>query len=120
MIRGDTLDIDVKDLNTIREFNLKDPKNQEEFDKYYEYVGSPLYGSEYLRKAILELGEYKILSIYPCYYQGWEMDEWGAIAEKDGKKYAMETSHGGLQAPVEIEDFSLIRSVMKILNIGGK
>ena len=35
-------------------------------------------------------------SLYPIYYQGWEMDEWGAIGNKDGEEYLLETNHGYL------------------------
>lgn len=39
---------------------------------------------------------FKLLSLYCVYHIGWEMDNWGAIAEKDGKYFRLETDHGRL------------------------
>lgn len=48
---------------------------------------------------------FTIEQVYPIYYQGWEMDEWGAIGRKDGKIYVLETDHGSLM-PEEIRNYS--------------
>ena len=51
---------------------------------------------------------YKLKIVYPIYYQGWELDEWGAIGAKDGKTFRLETNHGRL-IPVQVSSYSLIR-----------
>jgi len=83
-----------------------------------DWYGNPLYGSMSLRSQAIEAG-YRIKSLYPCYYQGWEMDEWGATGEKDGKLYVLETSHGGLCTPHEIELSRIEKVVVNTLKFFG-
>lgn len=115
-MRGDIINgISEQDLNTIFDAPKKS-STEAEWDKYMEYVGTALYGSEDLRKQAISAG-YKILDIYPIYHlyhQGWEMDEWGAIGEKDGKKWVLETSHGSLQIPQEPMP-GMVRTIMNVL-----
>ena len=83
-----------------------------------EWYGSALYGSIGLREQAIEAG-YRIKSLYPCYHQGWEMDEWGATGMKDGKYYVLETSHGSLCTPREIELSKIEKVVINILKFLG-
>lgn len=52
---------------------------------------------EFLNK-VLDKEEYnEVLAIYPVYYMGWEMDNWGAIVKKEnGDVVQVETNHGAL------------------------
>ena len=40
---------------------------------------------------------FKVMHLFPVYYQGWEMDEWAAVVEKDGIVNLAVTNHGSLQ-----------------------
>lgn len=90
-----------------------DAKLRVAIDKDADWYNSPLYGSQGLRAQCIEAG-YKVIDIYPCYHQGWEMDEWGAIGEKDGQKWQLETSHGGLIIPTEPIK-GIVKTVMNML-----
>lgn len=83
-----------------------------------DWYTNPLYGSMGLRAQAIEAG-YRIKSLYPCYHQGWEMDEWGATGTKDGKYYVLETSHGGLCTPHEIEPSMIEKAVINTLKFFG-
>lgn len=112
MIRGDFVSgLSERELNSFVE--LQKEFDQVLFDKYMDYIGTPLYESEGIRRQGIEAG-FKIVHIYPIYHQGWEMDDWGAIGEKDGKRYVLETSHGGLIMPTEPIK-SLKRSLLSVL-----
>jgi hypothetical protein len=86
MIRGDFLKISEKDLNDTYDIDIN----------LLEYKGDELYDSRPFREVAVNQG-YKLLKLYPIYHQGWEMDSWGAIGIKDGKKYILETTHGQLE-----------------------
>jgi hypothetical protein len=45
------------------------------------------------RKEVISKG-YRILTLIARHFQGWELDEWGAIAEKDGERFKVTTYHG--------------------------
>ena len=47
------------------------------------------------RKTVVNAG-YKIVQLLPVFHQGWEMDEWAAIVEKEGRIYKATTNHGSL------------------------
>lgn len=140
MIRGDFCDLTEEQLNDLETggsnnvFQLYEhhgktdglweqwvAENRKEFeeacDKDSEECGSPLYSSLHFRKQCVEAG-FRLKSLYPCYYQGWECDEWGGTGTKDGKHYCLETSHGGLN-PVEIEFSKIEKVVMKVLKFIG-
>ena len=53
-------------------------------------------GTLHFRKKCIGDG-FVLIHVYPIYHQGWEMDEWGAIGQKDGKLYILETNHGSLR-----------------------
>lgn len=115
-ITGRFLDIDKKDLNSIREFSDKTFSDaaSAEWTEYMDYVGTPLYGSEHFRKQAIEAG-YSLEYLYPVYHQGWELDEWGAVGTKDGKRFRLETNHGSLT----VEDFpSLFQAIKNRLGFG--
>lgn len=114
MIRGKAIKgLSVKSLNTI-ELTKSEvegrAKWKEEFRKplqtfhkvldieifdWFESMNHDLHSSRDFREKALEAG-YKLTSLYPCYYQGWECDEWGATAIKDDKMYRLGTDHGSL------------------------
>lgn len=91
MIRGKYLDKTEKELNS-----FTDPK---ELARWMETgKGSfPNEETEYFRRECIEEG-FCLTHIYPIYYQGWELDKWGAIGTKDGKTYRLETGHGSLKS----------------------
>lgn len=126
MIRGEFLDISKEDLNTIRVTNdmiefmkkLDRPIGDRSYykivtlDEYHHRYGE-LECSSNFREQCLFKG-FELLNLYPCYHQGWELDQWGAIGKKDGKKYVLETDHGSLQ-PVELQEnwkpfFKMVKS----------
>lgn len=88
-------DLSEDELNTIR---------ATENDKNYSFIKivdihklyDKYHNSNDFREKLLRKG-YKILTLYDCYHQGWEGDEWGAIVEKEGKKYWVETNHGAFE-----------------------
>jgi len=66
-------------------------------------IGEPIYfdtndhdPSMYFKNLCKEAG-YNVLKVMPVYYQGWDMDEWAAEAEKDGKLYLLTTNMGKLE-----------------------
>lgn len=84
MIRGEFLDFSTKQINDVK--HISPNCNWDDLDY-----------SQSFREQCVE-GGFKLLHIYPCLHQGWEFDEWGAIAEKNGYKYVLETSHGSIKA----------------------
>lgn len=79
------------------------------------WIKSPLCSSLYFRQTCIEEG-FKILSLYPIYHQGWECDYWGALGEKNGKTYLLETNHGGL-TPYEIDPSKIKQESLTVLKI---
>jgi len=114
MIRGNFENLNVEELNGSFLTRLEANASDEDLQKYCDYIGTSLYGSEPLRKDVIALG-YKVIKLYPCYHQGWEMDEWGVIAEKGGLKFRFETNHGSLCSPIEYKETSLKRMIMTVL-----
>lgn len=111
---GNILDISEEELNTSFGPVGLDKDSDAYLDEYMEkYVGTDLYSSDSFRKQCVEAG-YRIKGLYPIYYQGWEMDEWGAIAIKEGKRYNLGTNHGSLTAE---EIPSILDAVRKILDL---
>lgn len=89
VIRGEFIDISEDELN-----------NKQKIDRSFKF-----------RKRCMDLG-YHILHLYPIYYQGWDMDEWGVIGEKDNQIYCLETDHNML-LEIPIKSFSY--EPMKVL-----
>lgn len=106
-MRGECYHLTEEELNTIAKYKY-------DSDDYMNYIGTPLYSSEYFRKQCIEAG-FHLTDLYPVYHQGWEMDEWGAFGTKDGKKYQIETSHGGLR-PEEIKEISFTDFVKSLFS----
>lgn len=99
MIRGDFLTLSKEQLN--------DPEATDDY--------GPLTVSRLFRKKCADKG-YSLLYMYPIYYQGWEMDEWGAVGMLDGDTYLLETDHGSLNAtPKDLGDIA--RCAMIFLSI---
>jgi hypothetical protein len=82
MIRGDYVEVTPEVLN--------------DHTKELEIPGDYMLYTTYFRRDCIKAG-FTLLKLYPIYYQGWEMDFWGAIGEKDNKQYRLETDHGRLQ-----------------------
>jgi hypothetical protein len=100
-VRGDFLDKTEEELNA---FPVQDVLEGE-----YDCT-------EYFRAKCVEAG-FRITHIYPVFHQGWECDEWGAIGTKDGKRFRLETSHGGLN-PVILEEGLPVLKTIKALFFG--
>ena len=66
------------------------------------------------RRSCVDKGFY-LTHIYPIYYQGWEGDQWGAIGTKDGKKFRLETNHGGLRPEELKEGFPLVQEIKTLV-----
>ena len=117
--KGDNLDKLIETKPEAGSWESWVQENQEAFDRAQEldrqWISSSLYSSLDFRTQCIEEG-FKILNLYPKYYQGWECDYWGAVGEKDSKTYLLETSHGGLiekeLAPSKIKKESII--ILKI------
>jgi hypothetical protein len=132
MIRGEFLDFTEKQLNTIKiaKETIEQAKKWErsiEIRPYHHVVSidelmdeyGVLDSSSHFREQCLGEG-FKLLNLYPCYHQGWECDEWGAIGERDSKKYVLETSHGSLQTPKELEEgWKPVFKMIKTLFVRG-
>lgn len=136
MVRGWFIDISHEELNLIKAIDdLVDTliaargRTEKEWNDFVEnnpgiyevarnkdkdWHGSPLYESYWLRSQAVNAG-FKIEKIYPIFYQDSEMDEWGLIGVKDGKKYILETELGILKEPREIKSFE--KNEMSVLNI---
>lgn len=50
---------------------------------------------------------FEVTHVYPCFYQKWEMDAWGALGTQEAKMYRLETTHGRL-VPVRIHTMPTI------------
>lgn len=88
MIFGDKLNISKYTLNA-----------------FEDNMGIPnLHATKHFRNKCIKAGYY-ILEVFPVYYQGWELDEWGAIAIKDGRRYTLTTDHGRLVAEEAKKNF---------------
>src|SRR5271166_5669505 len=98
MIRGDFKDYTKKQINC-----AKGSKS--------EYTD--LEKSLHFRVKCMDAG-FTLTGLYPCYHQGWEMDYWGAMGVKDGKRYRLETNHGALQVTevgLPLPDVKLIKTL---------
>ncbi len=62
------------------------------------------HSSDHFREQCLDAG-YTLTSLWMVFHHGWEMDEWAANAEKDGKEWWLTTNHGSLRSE-EIPQFS--------------
>jgi len=115
MIRGDFLNKTEAQLNKMPpKISMKmSEADWEVFDKYME---NEYDGSDGFRSQCIDAGYY-LLKLYPVYHQGWEMDEWGAIGEKDGVQYRLETNHGSL-VPTELKKISWSLKSIKLLFFG--
>ena len=140
MLRGDFVNCTEEELNSLKydgghvaalcggvEYDQKSWKKfleqyAEEFyaasEKDSEWSDSPLSKSINFRKQCVEAG-FRIQSLYPIYYQGWEMDNWGAIGTKGSKHYILETSHGNLCKPLKIEPSKIKKIAINVLNFLG-
>lgn len=94
IIRGEYLDVESKLLNDIKEVDI-DFEIENEKD-------SILYYSQNFRRKCINDG-FELINIYQIFHFQWEMDEWGAIGIKNGKRYRLETSHGQLIPKLENE-----------------
>lgn len=104
-IRGEFVNVSLEELNRVAEFEGNRDKVKKEYNgdipPYFMFVSRNAYLSSDLtadgfKRTCLDRG-YKLIHIYPIYYQGWEMDQWGAIGLKDGKRFRLETNHGQLE-----------------------
>lgn len=93
MIRGEFLD-----------------KTEEQLNSFSDSCDDEYDGTEYFRKKCVKAGFY-LKQVYPVYHQGWELDEWGAIATKDGKTYRLETDHGSLVYEEIKEGFPIVNAI---------
>lgn len=97
-IRGKYLKMPVKALNVV-EVTKDDHSLRNGKQAHHKVITANAWlsgnydPSASFRDEFLTMG-FKLLRLYPMYYQGWECDQWGAIGEKDGKLYRLETSHG--------------------------
>lgn len=76
-VEQEVFGLSVEELNTLPGLNDK-----HEFDRTLAD-----------RKKVISDG-YKIIKMLAVYYQGWELDCWSFIVEKDGVRYKAVSSHG--------------------------
>jgi hypothetical protein len=74
---------------------------------------------ELFQKKLKDRG-YKVIHLFPVLHEGWEMDNWAAVVERDGTVKLAQTNHGSLELVVgpgaiaEVE--CLIRRYEQVLN----
>jgi hypothetical protein len=81
MIRGDCINATKEELNSL-------VVAEDDYDPTIRF-----------RTKCIKEG-FKLRKLYPIYWQGWELDEWGAIGTRDGKEYRLETNHNSLVSEI--------------------
>lgn len=104
MIRGRYLKISEQALNSIKSYSEYSGEDQE--------AHMNLGCSRLFRDKCVKAG-YRLKKLYPIYYQGWDLDEWGALAVKNGQTYILETDHGSLTPRLQP---SIIDSVKRLFS----